>query len=401
MAAPHIFLDLSRLMWRAERFAPTGIDRVELAYARRLAATERDRLDFAGWWGRLGLLPPERAMEFVAALDQLWSGAALDEAARRRAAGLAIGLRRDALLSGERALQARVREVVNALYLNVSHQRLDRPAAFLRLKERTGVRFVCLVHDLIPIEHPQFVPWGHPRKHRRRMAAVARLADAVIVNSAGTAAALRRHFPQGGGSPRVAIAPLGLDLPTVAPGPAAGAGPNYFAALSTIEPRKNHTILIEVWQRLAAELGEAAPRLILIGRRGWKARRILAPLRRSPALNSLVEERSALPDAAVARLLLGARALLHPSFAEGFGLPVAEALALGLPVLCSDLPELRETGGAVPEYLDPRDAAAWHAAILDYARPNSPRRAAQLGRLPAWRAPGWEEHFAALRPLLA
>ncbi|HEV2302469.1 MAG TPA: glycosyltransferase, partial [Stellaceae bacterium] len=90
----------------------------------------------------------------------------------------------------------------------------------------------------------------------------------------------------------------------------------------------------------------------------------------------------------------------HPSFAEGFGLPVAEALALGLPVLCSDLAELRETGGEAPDYLDPRDAAGWQAAILDYGKPDSPRRAAQLGRLAHWRAPSWEAHFAAVRPLL-
>jgi glycosyltransferase involved in cell wall biosynthesis len=400
MAAPHIFLDLSRLMWRAERFAPTGIDRVELAYARRLIATERDRLSFAGWWGRLGLLPQERAMQFVAALDALWSGNEVDPAARRRAAGLGRGLRLDALVTGEKALHARVRDAGNAVYLNVSHQRLDRPAAFLRLKERTGIRFVCLVHDLIPIDHPEFVPWGHPGRHGRRIAALARLADEVVVNSAGTAAALRRHFPQGGGSPRIVIAPLGLDLPTLAPRPRESAGRPYFVALSTIEPRKNHALLIEVWRRLAAELGDAAPRLVLIGRRGWKARRILGALGRSPALKILVEEQSALPDAAVARLLVGARALLHPSFAEGFGLPVAEALALGLPVLCSALAELRETGGAMPEYLDPRDAAAWHAAILDYAMLHSPRRAAQLGRLPLWRPPSWDAHFAAVRPLL-
>ena len=148
-------------------------------------------------------------------------------------------------------------------------------------------------------------------------------------------------------------------------------------------------------------MGDAAPRLLLIGRRGWRARRILAPLDRPGPLRGLVEAHDALPDAAVARLLTGARALLHPSFAEGFGLPVAEALALGLPVLCSDLPELRELAGGAPEYLGPRDMAAWHAAVLDYAQPNSPRRAAQLDRLAAWRPPSWQAHFAAVRELLA
>ncbi|HEV2299974.1 MAG TPA: glycosyltransferase family 1 protein, partial [Stellaceae bacterium] len=314
----HIFLDLSRLLWRAERFAPTGIDRVELAYARQLIASERDRLSFVAWWGRLALLPEERATRLVAALDVQWSGGALDEAARRRAASLARGLRLHALRHGEKALHTRAREAAGAVYLHLSHQRLDRPASFVRLKERTGIGFVCLVHDLIPIDHPQYVPWGHRQRHRRRVAAIARLADRVIVNSAGTAAALGRHLAEAGGRLPVLVAPLGLDLRLPAPLPPETGGRPYFVSLSTIEPRKNHALLLNVWQRLAAELGENAPRLVLIGRRGWKARQILAPLRRPGPLARLVEAHDALPDAAVARLLAGARALLHPSFAEGF-----------------------------------------------------------------------------------
>jgi glycosyltransferase involved in cell wall biosynthesis len=102
----------------------------------------------------------------------------------------------------------------------------------------------------------------------------------------------------------------------------------------------------------------------------------------------------------VASLLRGARGLLLPSFAEGFGLPVIEALASGVPVLCSELPALRESGGGVPEYLDPLDAKAWRTAILDYAG-DSPRRAAQLTRLAGWRAPTWDGHFAIVDRLLA
>jgi glycosyltransferase involved in cell wall biosynthesis len=90
---------------------------------------------------------------------------------------------------------------------------------------------------------------------------------------------------------------------------------------------------------------------------------------------------------------------LLASFAEGFGLPVIEALAHGVPVLCSDLPALRESGGGVPDYLDPADPVAWHAVIVDYLA-DSPRRRTQLGRLALWRAPRWYEHFAVVDQLL-
>ncbi len=159
-------------------------------------------------------------------------------------------------------------------------------------------------------------------------------------------------------------------------------------------------MLLHLWRDLAARFGDAAPRLVLLGRRGWENENVLDLLDRCAALRGLVRECGTPGDAAVASLLAGSRALLFPSFAEGYGLPLAEALALGVPALCSDLPALREVGGAVPDYLDPLDGAAWRRAVLAYADPASAARAAQLSRLASWRAPGWDAHFAAVDALL-
>jgi glycosyltransferase involved in cell wall biosynthesis len=92
---------------------------------------------------------------------------------------------------------------------------------------------------------------------------------------------------------------------------------------------------------------------------------------------------------------------LLPSFAEGFGFPLVEALQLGVPALCSDIPALRETGGEVAEYLDPLDGPGWRAAILDYAASPSPRREAQLARLSQWQRPCWDRHFAMVDRFIA
>ncbi|KAK0329875.1 hypothetical protein LTR94_035023, partial [Friedmanniomyces endolithicus] len=94
----------------------------------------------------------------------------------------------------------------------------------------------------------------------------------------------------------------------------------------------------------------------------------------------------------MAALLAGARALVMPSFAEGFGMPVAEALSLGVPVICSDLAALREVGGNTPDYLDPLDGPGWKAMILDHAR-SGPAHTAQKGRLGQWHKPLWSEHM--------
>ena len=123
-------------------------------------------------------------------------------------------------------------------------------------------------------------------------------------------------------------------------------------------------------------------------------------LERSRRLFDIVEEHSGLADAEVGALLCDARALLLPSFAEGYGMPLAEALASRIPAICSDIAPFREVGRDVPEYLDPLDLHAWTNAVLDYCRPDSSRRAAQLRRLEQWHAPSWADHFTIVDQLL-
>jgi glycosyltransferase involved in cell wall biosynthesis len=201
--------------------------------------------------------------------------------------------------------------------------------------------------------------------------------------------------------PPIVVAPLGVHAPAALDRVAvAPSGTPYFVVLSTIEPKKNHLMLLDIWRRLAAD-APAPPRLVLVGQRGWMTEAIDAALRRDDFPAHLVDERNGLSDKAVGDLLRGARALLAPSLAEGFGLPVAEALALGVPVVCSDLAAHRFVGGAAPDYLAANDPDAWRLAIVDYAGEDSARRRAQLARMADWTAPSWAAHFDLVSPLLS
>lgn len=334
----------------------------------------------------------------MAALDGVWRGAA---AARGAANATARQLQLRLIVGDESALHGELRRSDGPLvYLLVSHHHLDRPVIIARLKERCGTQFACLVHDLIPMEFPEYARPGQAERHARRMTTAARLSDAVIVNSDDTRVRFEPLLRREMRNPRLLVAPLGIDLPPPQRPQAPRDGLPYFVCVGTIEPKKNHLLLLNLWRRLAAELGARTPRLVLVGARGWEIENVADMIERSLPLRHLVDERGAASDAEMVGLLSGARALLMPSFAEGYGLPVAEALNLGLPVLCSDLACLRGVGGDVAEYLDPLDGPAWRQAIVDYAEENSPRRAAQLARLAAWRAPTWENHFAAVEALL-
>ena len=76
-----------------------------------------------------------------------------------------------------------------------------------------------------------------------------------------------------------------------------------------------------------------------------------------------------------------------PSVAEGFGLPVAEALGCGVPVIASGLPVYREFAGDVPDYLEAHDVSGWAAQVEAYCEPGSTARLAQLARLEGWQPP--------------
>ena len=397
-----ILFDLSRLVSRAGRETPTGIDRVELAYAEHLLAG-RARLSFTMMTplGGFGLLPEALAKEYLQVLAGAWREAGSPQRIAQ-AKRLARTLHTAALWRGERALRGQCRaETGRVVYMLVSHHHLEKRRAIARLKRQLRACFVCLIHDVIPIEFPEYALPGQNDKHRRRIETAAAVADAVIVNSTVTREGFAPYLARAGRAPPIVVAPFGVDLPAEMPAEPPPVEPPYFVCVGTIEARKNHLLLLNLWRRLVDELGDAAPRLVLIGQRGWETENAIDMLERCPALRGVVFERTNVPDDEAARLVQGARALLLPSFAEGFGFPMVEALALGVPVLCSDLAALRENGGDVPEYLDPLDGLGWRSAVIDYTLPSSPRRAAQLRRLLGWRAPSWHDHFAAVEALIA
>ncbi|MGI4954169.1 MAG: glycosyltransferase family 4 protein [Janthinobacterium lividum] len=383
-----LILDVSRLLSRASHAVPTGIDRVELAYAEGLLERCPERLVFAALHplGRFGRLPTPEVRHFLDVAARRWRGGDVGADAVNRAARALLGT---AFLRGQ--LPTTARRAGRSTYLLMSHHHLDRPAVIADVVRRFGARFVCMVHDLIPIEFPEYARPAEPARHERRIRTVADLSDGVLVNSAATAASLQPWLDRAGRQTPVLVAPLGIEPPLPATEPAPGHP--YFVFLGTIEPRKNHLLPLHIWRRLVERLGPAAPRLVLVGRRGWENEQVVDMIERCTALHGVVEERADLSDAQTGTLLRGARALLLPSFAEGYGLPLAEALAVGTPALCSDLPALREVGGDVAEYLDPLDGPAWMQAVEDYAAPDSPRRAAQVAGIAGWRAPEWGEHL--------
>lgn len=391
-----LLLDVTRTLLRFHNATPTGIDRVELAYIARLMEGVLPYEVHYVVSTPLGafVITPERMAEIFQTITARWwstKGATNDIYGQlaallkapidtTRMVPVRLGTSRKDPWSiwpvfagvaryyagGRRRLSrlAAQADGTPTLYLHVSHIGLDAGRNFEWLRG-SAVRAIFLVHDLIPIDYPEFCGDGAEAKHRRRMRTVSTFGKAIIVHSDYTKSRIEHHFaaesmPQ----PPVTLSWLSSEVgmtkdivPLAAPLP-------YFVHVGTIEGRKNIIHLLNVWRRMVATRDpQTVPRLVIAGQRGWKSQNVFDVIDKSHEIANHVIEVAGLDDDGLASVVAGATGMLCPSLVEGFGLPSVEALRLGVPVIASDIPAYREILGNAAMLIDWTDGPGWTKAI--------------------------------------
>jgi glycosyltransferase involved in cell wall biosynthesis len=217
---------------------------------------------------------------------------------------------------------------------------------------------VATCFDLIPLRMPAVYLAG-PRRIRerrvyRRYLDRLRRVGAVVVPSEATAADLVEFARVD--RRRIHVVPLAAS-PSVAPEGPTPSG-DYVLYCGSVEPHKNLAVVIEAIART-----HDTTRLVVVG--PWSRRRVerLQRHARMVGATERIDWMGFVPPAQLAAIRAGARAVLVPSLIEGFGLPVLEAMAAGVPVVASDIPSLREVAGDAADLIAPRDADAWAGAI--------------------------------------
>lgn len=380
----------------------TGVDRVEFAYLRALLA------------GDVPCFGVVRTVLGLVLLDRNGMAEVADLAGGRKVPGRPDLLGRLTRRHPARAwAEAAVRRVAVARapmvlaaamlrrwlprgtdYLNVGHSNLSA-RMIGAVRRGLGGKVTILVHDTIPLDHPEFSRPGIPEVFARKMQVVAREADLVVFTTEVAQAAAAEHFQRLGRVPPAVVAGLGVEEVVAGEVPAGlGVREPFFLVLGTIEARKNHGFLLDLWEEMSVKLpaGEV-PQLVIAGSRGWRNAEVFRRLDASPLRGDRILECPDLPDAVVAGLMDRCAALLFPTRAEGFGLPALEAAARGCPVICTPLPVFREILGDYPVYLSLDDRYSWLETISATTRTGRQAEGADEAGRQGHAFPGWSAHF--------
>ena len=226
-----------------------------------------------------------------------------------------------------------------------------------------GIVFVIFIHDLIQISHPQYVHHEATLTFRRALVESLGIADTVLTNSEFVAEDVRDfiktksdvNVPVKAVTLSTELANLGEGAQHISQDVIEILREPYVLSVSTIEVRKNHMYMIRVWEGLISSGVNNIPNLVFVGKIGWDIDAFNNYLETSDQLEGRLKLLHGISDHELSILYRHAKFTMFASFVEGFGLPVGESLAYGVPCVSSNQSSMPEVGGAFARYLDPND----------------------------------------------
>lgn len=431
-----VYYDVTRLLARHAAPTPTGIDRVDIRYAYHYLSKNFEKKFIYQKDATFYCLPSKTAKLLIELLYSKWITNNIESECDQKLSAIyknTIGNKNSNISKPSffqaitskftpgqyKAVDGSLMDLLshyrdkNGYYVNTSHHGVGHADAYYVFKTLGKLKIIFYLHDIIPIDFPEYVRIGDDKNHTTRVAAMANFSDAILVNSNYTKERFISFCHENSFRvPPIHIAYIGVEDSFIKLlnetrqekhdnlKKGISISQDYFVTVSTIEPRKNHLMLLQIWRNMVENGIENIPKLIILGKRGWNVDGVVDFLERSPSIQPYVVELSGVSDKQLVDILQGAKAMLFPSFVEGWGMPLVEALALGLPVVCSDIPAFHESGQMLASYINPIDAVKWQNEILKISNDDSYRD--KLKKIIyGFSLPEWDKSFVDVDKFLA
>ncbi|MDR1461499.1 MAG: glycosyltransferase family 4 protein [Campylobacteraceae bacterium] len=416
-----VFYDITRIISRKDSSIPTGIDRVDIKYAYHFLKSNFCNAFFIFFYnGKFFLCDKKISEHILETLHNRWIVGSNTheiklqttfdwliknhlENARNALSNKEKLNKIDASLFGQLAY---VGKHGGGYYINTSHHGIGQIDAYYIFKTLGKLKIIFFVHDIIPIDFPEYVRNGDEITHQKRIDVISCYSDLILVNSEYTKNRLIDNMNARGFEPcDIKVLHIGVEdnfyktrEDNLSPNLLWLKNSNYFVYTGTIEPRKNHLMLLNLWRQYFTDSPNPLY-LVLIGKRGWNNQIVFDMLDRSPKLKKYVIELSDLSDTIMASIIKNSKGVLFPAFVEGWGMPLVEALTMKVPVLAADIFALRESGNNLAYYIDPVDTMKWKNAIEKLAYDEHFRKQL-IDNSFKFIAPKWEDTFGDLDNLL-
>jgi glycosyltransferase involved in cell wall biosynthesis len=228
------------------------------------------------------------------------------------------------------------------------------------------VKIARLFHDIIPLVRPQFT--GRSSDSKDALIHMLTSTDLMLTNSQFTRSDIERFCVEASvpipSSQVIRMASSVSAATPVQPRNFESIEP-FVLCVGTIEIRKNHHLLFDVWEDLLAEnLTQKVPTLVLAGSLGWINTETVSRLRHTPGFDSLVQFVEAPTDSELAWLYRNCLFTVYPSLYEGWGYPITESLDSGKVCVTSNVSSMPQAAQGLGILLDPRDRHAWRETIV-------------------------------------
>jgi glycosyltransferase involved in cell wall biosynthesis len=425
--------DLTRLASRRYQDTPSGIDRIDIRFADDMLKKRSENCYFVVYvFGSLKLMPNPIAEHLINELFARWEDSQpanysiakiIDQSffapnfdclkdhsddtfnlwkrfsnllgkGISYVAALFSYLKGRYFLQSSKKMNRKLRDIFekqDCSYLTFAHTGFARDPSFPDFCGEYDVQTIAYIHDLIPIEYPQYCKPDSAQRFQQFIDQLLKAAPLVLTNSNATQTSLKSYIEN---HENADISKLSLEMHTLYPGvsvpkpePDFTPPPSpYFVMLGTIEPRKNHELILDIWEELVNELGDKAPALYIIGKRGWLNEKIFEKLDtlKKQAKGKVIEKNNT-PSQLATNLLANANALLFPSLCEGLGIPLIESIILATPVLASEIDITEEINTKHIERIDIDKKTIWKDKILALTNTQQTNKIPKGARIFNWK----------------